>query len=279
MHQNLLLWLAFACAPSSSEMDMESLGINLKVWSGESSTLRNQSPEDLAEGHWEVLQGEPGATSIEALLWTPGSTCVAACVGDPEHEFHLSYWKNLHLARTDVLTLTHGTETIKLEQEGRSGYLTGSLPGERTGEFRLSFSRDGEVVAPATVTSLSDPVLSSHADGGEVFQTDEELAFELQGLDLGISDSNAYWLVIVCDENSVFSEWQYPYQPFEADWSTLSWDLGEIYDSLALAETSECSMTLTQEASGERDPAFDHSGSIGATHASEFSATFVVEPD
>ena len=171
------------------------------------------------------------------------------------------FWSggNRTLSEEDVLTVTHGSDSVVLVQESDQGVITGVLDGERTGDFILSLDREGHDSAPNTVVSLPDPVLASHVDGGDVLESDGVLEIELEDFSAEIV-SHRSTLLVDCGEGGTF-ESSTEADAFQeqdtasADPSMLVWELSEVYSSLSLSGSTECAVELKLAAAGSVDPA------------------------
>ena len=262
--------MSFSCNSTlSNEISMENLGVNLVVYSGESSTGNHQAEDELAAGSWELMKGSSEQTIFEVLLWTPEEVALG------KSGLSLDMWGDVRLSDKDVFELKNGDETTTMEEEGSS--ILGGLEEERTGTFTLSFRRDDVMVASATRVFLSNPSLHSHIEDGDVFKTDGVLTFELLDIEDFAEYNATWWIVIVCGEGHVYSKYQHDMDATEIVDSKLNWDLDEIYVALTLTETSECVITLTEHSFGEADPAFGHSGPIEGYHTRKFTTTFIKE--
>jgi len=279
MMMSLLTIVLLSCSPNSKSFETEEMGLNLEIYSGESSVGNHQNPQDLAAGGWKIMKGAPEQTIVDVRLWVPKSIPLVKD-GDVE----LDYWGDLRISNQEDILVENGGESITLKKERGPfpGRVFGYFEGERTGEFRLRFSRKGEEVASDTTVLLTDPVLSSHSDGGEVFESESSLSFDLTHLNEGEHFDVTWWLVIVCAQGQVFSEYQYWYDTgftaTDEEYGTiLNWNLEEIYSSLNLTATSDCEMTLTQSSGGISDPAIGYHGLNEAHNTSKFTATFIKE--
>jgi hypothetical protein len=274
MFVNLLL-LTFGCrSPKSATLELDDLGVNFTVFSGESSTgfSGHQDEADLLAGEWALMRGEPKETMLEAKLWTPSSVPLGRSGID------FNSWGNVRLSRSDAFEVATSGESIELKNIGRlyPGEVDGQVERERSGLFSLNFIRDGSVVSSETKVFLARPSLGSHADGGAVELADGTLGFDLDGLDALDGDpdgwySSNWWLVVICGGDHIFSGPQYSIGLEGLPDSSLNWDLAEIYDALRLDETAECELTLTEHSFGKTDQVY---GSLSGTTEGFYTETF-----
>jgi hypothetical protein len=287
----MILLLIVACHEFSSTVPTEDLTLFFSLHSGVGTSPLCCEFSD--------ADGEIGTTTIEVELYNVSP-------GGPAWTYWTSnntYW-SIDTTK-DVFTLTNADETINLNEEleaidgAGGGRLRGALAGERTGDFTLSLAREGNENAPKTEISLSTPVLSSHTDGGDVFESDEALVFELQDWNADIVPPEPggffYTLAINCGEGHLaqlvhcfeapfdceaieripeFADYLYVSPEMEDPF--LRFETNDIYAALDLAETTACTMTFTQDIYAKADPAF-HLGRVRAEDSTEFSLTFTKE--
>ena len=278
---------ALSCVQSKNQPTSD-LGVIYRIFSGQIdvSVCRNDSPPL----NWLRLndqsnvvcrqQGESGFTTIQVQL---GNSDVLEWFGGTTT--HIS-------KRKDVFYLTHDGESFNLNEElevDEYGQLVGTLEGEKTGDFTLSLVRKNNDDAPNSVVTLTTPVLYSHTDGGDVYESDGLLIFEFPELSppASIYDLGVGQLFIQCPEDQrpmgLMGEepWfgvglNYDRDVAETD-GLFQFDLPELYSAVTLEETSQCTMRLNHRASGTADPMLKSYSSISASQATEFSATFHVE--